>query len=91
MAHDFTLAELATILTTTKSEIKPETRYRHSKTGGEYVIVDVVINESTEKPLIIYRAEYGDELTWARELDAFTDMVELNGKTVPRFVKIEEN
>ena len=89
MSHDMTQAELGELLAEAKKQIEPGSGYQHSKTGGEYTIVDVVLNEATEKPLIIYRAKYGDELTWARELDAFIDMVELNGKTVPRFVKIE--
>ena len=81
--------KLIEILNKAREEVTVGALYRHAKTGGEYIVTDVVLAEATLKPQVIYRAEYGDEITWARELDAFVDMVELNGKTVPRFVKIE--
>ncbi len=62
-------------------------RYRHFK-GNEYEIVAVGRHSETEEELVVYRALYGEGAVWIRPLQIFTDMVERDGKTMPRFQKL---
>ncbi len=67
-------------------------RYRHYK-GGEYEVLGVGRAEETHEKLVIYRAlyrseEFGDNALWARPLSSFIESVTVNGKKVPRFVKV---
>ncbi|WP_343651167.1 DUF1653 domain-containing protein [Herbaspirillum sp.] len=62
------------------------TRYRHYK-GGIYEYVDEAILEADLTPMIIYRA--ADGRLWLRPREVFFEMVEVEGKQVPRFQKIE--
>ena len=62
-------------------------RYRHFK-GNEYEIVAVGRHSETEEELVVYRALYGERAVWIRPLHMFTDTVERDGKTMPRFQKI---
>jgi hypothetical protein len=64
-------------------------KYIHSKSGGEYTILDFVIIEATEEVGVVYQAEYGEKLKWLRTLDNFTEAVEIDGRKVLRFVKKE--
>ena len=62
-------------------------RYRHFK-GNTYEIVAVGRHSETLEDVVVYRALYGEGDVWVRPLSMFTDMVETDGKTVPRFEKI---
>jgi hypothetical protein len=64
-------------------------RYRHSKSGGEYTLVDLALLEASEEVSVIYRAEYGDRLLWVRNLAVFLEEVEINGVHRPRFKEIK--
>ncbi len=59
-------------------------RYRHYK-GKEYTVIGVARHSETEVELVVYRKEYDDYGLWVRPLGMFVEMVEVNGKTVPRF------
>ena len=59
-------------------------RYRHYK-GKEYTVVGVARHSETEEELVVYRQEYGDHGLWVRPKDMFLEMVEVAGKSVPRF------
>ncbi|MFO0775235.1 MAG: DUF1653 domain-containing protein [Nitrospiraceae bacterium] len=63
-------------------------RYRHYK-GNEYRVVGCARHSETEEEFVIYRALYGDRGLWARPRAMFTEAVEVNGKSVPRFEWIE--
>jgi len=63
------------------------TRYRHYK-GGIYEYIDEAILEADLAPMIIYRA--ADGRLWLRPRDVFFETVEVDGKQVPRFEKIED-
>lgn len=65
------------------SEIKIG-KYRHFK-GNEYEVVSVANHSESLERLVVYRALYGDGQLWARPLSMWTETVEHNGKTVPRF------
>ena len=65
-------------------------RYRHYK-GGEYELLFIARHSETDEPMAVYRALYDcpdtplGEGVWARPLSMWTEKVEVNGQTVPRF------
>lgn len=63
-------------------------RYRHYK-GKEYRVVGCARHSETEEEFVIYRALYGNRELWARPKTMFTEMVQVNGKSVPRFEFVE--
>ena len=62
-------------------------KYRHYK-GNEYEVIGVARHSETLEELVVYRALYGDHDLWVRPLKMFTEVVEINGKKVPRFERI---
>ncbi len=72
-------------------------KYRHWK-GGEVEVLYIATDSETLAPIVIYKALYecrtlGKESIWARPLSMFTEIIEVNGKSIPRFeyeVKVEE-
>jgi len=56
--------------------------YEHYK-GGRYEVVGVANHSETLEKLVVYR--HGDGELWVRPLTMFTELVEVNGKKVPRF------
>ena len=63
--------------------------YEHYK-GPRYRVIDAVRHTETEEVLVLYQPLYGEQGLWVRPFDMFTESVELNGHTVPRFRLIEE-
>ncbi|MES2224113.1 MAG: DUF1653 domain-containing protein [Patescibacteria group bacterium] len=70
-------------------EIKVGDIYKHSKKGGTYKILAIAKDSETLEDLVIYETLYENDLAkiWARPLSNFTEIVEVNGEMVPRFVK----
>ncbi|WP_100644449.1 DUF1653 domain-containing protein [Alteromonas facilis] len=64
-------------------------RYRHYK-GNEYEVIDVAIHSEDESLLVVYRPLYGEGKLWVRPLSMFTENVNVDGKTMPRFAYIGE-
>ena len=63
--------------------------YKHSKSGKLYEVIGLVLETETEEPLVIYRPLYENEYElFARPASMFTETVVLDGKSVPRFEKI---
>ena len=68
--------------------------YRHFK-GNEYEVIAIAKHSETEEEMVVYKSIGGDNATsgslgiWVRPLDMWNEMVERNGKTMPRFVKIK--
>lgn len=58
--------------------------YRHYK-GPEYWVERVVKHSETEESLVVYQALYGEQGWWARPLSMFTETVDIEGETIPRF------
>jgi len=63
-------------------------RYRHYK-GPEYRVYAVARHSETEESVVFYQALYGDFGLWVRPLSMFTETVEVDGETLPRFALIE--
>lgn len=59
-------------------------RYRHYK-GKEYTVLGVARHSETLEELVVYRQEYGDRGLWVRPAAMFAEMVEISGRSVPRF------
>jgi cyclomaltodextrinase len=65
-------------------------RYRHFK-GKEYEVVGVARHSETLEDHVIYRPLYESESAyWIRPLAMFFELVEHEGKVVPRFAYIGE-
>lgn len=64
-------------------DIKPG-KYRHYK-GKDYEVFHVVNHSETEEQLVAYRCLYGDYSWWVRPLAMFTETVDIDGETIPRF------
>ena len=66
------------------------TRFRHYK-GGEYVVVGAAILESTLAPAVLYRPAEGSgsEFCWVRPLSNWDSWVEVDGRRVRRFQKLD--
>jgi hypothetical protein len=47
-------------------------------------------HSETEEEFVVYRALYGDRGLWIRSLAMFTESVEKEGISVPRFSRIDE-
>lgn len=63
--------------------------YRHYK-GKEYTVIGVARHSETEEELVVYRQEYGDRSLWIRPRKMFEELVEVEGRTVPRFQYLGE-
>ncbi|MBU4569914.1 MAG: DUF1653 domain-containing protein [Desulfomicrobium sp.] len=64
-------------------------RYRHFK-GGEYEVLGVARHSEGLEDMVVYRPLYNDTGLWVRPLSMFTEQVECNGKTEPRFTFLDE-
>ena len=63
-------------------------RYRHFK-GGEYEFICIAKDSETSEELVIYKALYGEGGIWARPASIFYQYVNVDGREVPRFEKID--
>jgi hypothetical protein len=68
------------------AEIQPG-RYRHYK-GNEYTVVGVARHSETLEELVVYRQEYGERGLWVRPAAMFAETVEVDGRIVPRFQRL---
>ena len=63
--------------------------YKHSKSGKLYKVIGLALKTETEELLAIYRPLYENEYElFARPASMFTETVVLDGKSVPRFEKV---
>ena len=67
--------------------IKPG-RYRHFK-GNEYEVIGVARDSETLEEMVVYRALYGERGLWVRAAKMFGAVIERDGRTMPRFQRIE--
>jgi len=59
-------------------------RYRHYK-GKPYTVIGVARHSETEEELVVYRKAYDDHGLWVRPKRMFLEMVDVEGRRVPRF------
>ncbi len=64
-------------------------KYRHFK-GGEYEALYIATDSESLEKLVVYRALYGERGVWVRPLKMWTEIVEREGKSFPRFTYIGE-
>lgn len=62
--------------------------YQHFK-GGRYEVLGTARHSETEEVLVVYRPLYGEGGLWVRPLAMFTETVEREGRTQPRFRYVE--
>ena len=70
-------------------EIKPG-RYRHFK-GKEYEVIGVASHSETLEPMVVYRALYGEGGLWVRPAAMWTEQVDREGYSGPRFIYTGDN
>ena len=63
--------------------------YRHFK-GNEYELLYIAKHSETEEPMVVYRALYGEGGVWVRPLPMWTEHVERDGYSGPRFAFVRE-
>ena len=68
------------------SELRPG-RYRHFK-GGEYRLLGLARHSETQEWMVVYQALYGEEGLWVRPAEMWTEQVEREGYSGPRFVYV---
>ncbi len=68
------------------SGIMPGQRYIHAKTGRHYEVKLLSLDEKTCTPMVHYQKE-GDS-PWSRTIEDFTQMVMVNGREMPRFIRV---
>ena len=64
-------------------------RYRHFK-GNEYEVLGVASHSETMEPMVVYRALYGEMGLWVRPASMWTEQVEREDYSGPRFIYIGE-
>ncbi len=69
-------------------DIRPG-RYRHFK-GGEYEVLGIALHSETQEPMVVYRALYGERGLWVRPAGMWSEPVDRDGYSGPRFVLVEE-
>ena len=68
------------------NDVRPG-RYRHYK-GREYTVIGVARHSETDESLVVYRPEYGERGLCVRPQSMFTEFVETQRGTEPRFTLI---
>ena len=63
--------------------------YRHYK-GNKYKVLAVGRHTESLEKLVIYEALYDNHEIWCRPISMWEEEIEINGKIVKRFEKIEE-
>jgi hypothetical protein len=63
--------------------------YQHYK-GPLYFVHDIARHSETEEELVVYKTLYGDFSLWVRPLSMFAEMVNVDGKLIPRFKWISD-
>lgn len=64
-------------------------KYRHFK-GKDYEVLGTARHSETLEAMVVYRPLYDDGGWWVRPLTMFAETVEVDGKQVPRFWKLED-
>lgn len=80
--------ELKNIVTQANQKVQPGDRYYHYRNLNQlYKVLAIAIDEESNKPCVVYQAQYGDNLIWVRALSVWCELVDHHGKNIPRFIK----
>ena len=80
---------LAKELKQAKEKVTIGVKYQHYKGADKiYEVIGLGFLEATDELCVIYRADYGEKITFLRPLVIWLEQVEWGGKTVPIFAKI---
>jgi hypothetical protein len=60
----------------------------YKKPDQQYIVIGHAILESTDEVAVIYKAEYGRQITFIRPINDFLATVSHDGKEIPRFEKV---
>lgn len=63
-------------------------RYRHFK-GNEYEVLFLATHSETQESMVVYRALYGEGGIWVRPASMWSEFVDRDGYSGPRFSKID--
>jgi len=63
-------------------------RYRHFK-GNVYEVIAIAKHSETEEDMVVYKPLDGDQGIWVRPLSMWSEIITRDGKTFPRFEKID--
>ncbi len=58
--------------------------YKHYK-GNLYELLYIANHSETLEKMVVYKALYGEGEVWVRPLAMWDELVEVDGKKVPRF------
>lgn len=63
--------------------------YQHYK-GGKYLVLGIAKHSETKEDLVVYVTLYDNDMAnmWVRPLKMFLEEIEVDGKMVPRFRKL---
>lgn len=61
--------------------------YRHFK-GNEYEVLLLATHSETREQMVVYRALYGERGIWVRPASMWTEHVERDGYSGPRFYPV---
>lgn len=90
VAHASELDLLST-LDIAKQQIEVGGQYTHYKNlDHTYTVLDIAIQESDDKPAVIYQADYGDRITFVRSASSWFDKVNSDKGQETRFAKKTE-
>jgi hypothetical protein len=79
-----TESELGESLKKAASLVKVGSIYKHYK-GNQYKVTGLAIYEPNSEPCVIYKALYGDNLTFIRPVSVWTETINIDGIEVCRF------
>jgi len=69
------------------SDIKPGI-YRHYK-GKDYQVIGTAQHSETKEVLVVYKPLYNNSGFWVRPLSMFSEAIDVDGVSIPRFKFIE--
>lgn len=69
-------------------ELKPGI-YKHFK-GNKYRLIGIAHHSETMEPMVIYQALYGEKGLWVRPATMWTEYIERDNYSGPRFQYISE-
>jgi hypothetical protein len=79
--------QLSAFLNEAAQKVEVGAYYEHYK-KLHYKVLMLALREEDNEPCVIYEAQYGDRIIFIRPVANWCEEVEVDGKIMPRFVKI---